>query len=257
MEASRKSRCASSKKKTSDGLLGVAELGQVVEQVGQQPHQEGREQRRPVLQVRQLDQRDDPAAVLGRRGSGRRSRTRARRRTASAPWSANTISSRRITPAVAEDRPPSSLSSGLPSSPRQVLDDRAQVGQVEQGEAGPVGVVEDQPEGGLLGLVEPEHLGEQGRAERRHRRPQRDARALAAQRVELDREAGRCQVWPTEAAPLGQLVAGRAGRGQAGEVALDVGGEDRHAVGGELLGQELEGLGLARCPWRRRPGRAG
>ena len=44
-------------------LVHVADLGQVVEQVGQQPHQEGGEQRRPVLQVRQLEQRDDALAV--------------------------------------------------------------------------------------------------------------------------------------------------------------------------------------------------
>ena len=47
------------------GLVRVADLGQVVEQVGEQPHQERREHRRPVLEVRQLDQGDHPPAVGG------------------------------------------------------------------------------------------------------------------------------------------------------------------------------------------------
>ena len=37
----------------------------------------------------------------------------------------------------------------------------------------------------------------------------------------------------------------RPGRGHARHVALDVGEEDRHAVGGQLLGEQLQGLGLA------------
>ena len=37
---------------------------------------------------------------------------------------------------------------------------------------------------------------------------------------------------------------GLAGHGEAAEVALDVGGEDRHALRRELLGEELERLGL-------------
>ena len=41
------------------------------------------------------------------------------------------------------------------------------------------------------------------------------------------------------------------GRGEAGQVALDVGHEDRHAGLRQLAGQQLEGLGLAG------PGRAG
>ena len=44
---------------------------------------------------------------------------------------------------------------------------------------------------------------------------------------------------------LEQLVVRLARRRDAGEVALDVGGEHRHAVRGELLGEHLQGLGLA------------
>ena len=50
------------------GLVEVADLGQVVEQVGEQPHEERREQRRLVLHPRHLEQADDaacrPAASL-------------------------------------------------------------------------------------------------------------------------------------------------------------------------------------------------
>ena len=67
------------------GLVDVADLGQVVEEVRQQPHEERREQPRPVLQLRQLQQRDDPACRRRRRASGRRCRTPAPRRTRRRP----------------------------------------------------------------------------------------------------------------------------------------------------------------------------
>ena len=82
----------------------------------------------------------------------------------SAPWSESVIRLRRMTPAVAADRPPSSLRSALPSSDGEVADHRAQVLEVEQRQAARVGVVEDQPEARLLGVVQPEHLGQQDRA---------------------------------------------------------------------------------------------
>jgi hypothetical protein len=43
----------------------------------------------------------------------------------------------------------------------------------------------------------------------------------------------------------GQLVADLPGLADAGQVALDVGHEDRHADLGEILGQGLQGDGLA------------
>ena len=47
-------------------LLGVADLGEALEQLGQHPHQEGREERRLARDVDQVQHRDDPAPV-GRR----------------------------------------------------------------------------------------------------------------------------------------------------------------------------------------------
>ena len=54
-----------------------------------------------------------------------------------------------------------------------------------------------------------------------------------------------CPLLADRRRPGGELLVGLAGRRQAGEVALHVGGEDGDAVGAELLGEQLEGLGLA------------
>jgi hypothetical protein len=59
-----------------------------------------------------------------------------------------------MTPAVAVDRPAELLEVGLALVADEVVDDRAQVLEVEQRQALLVGEVEDQPEAGLLGVVE-------------------------------------------------------------------------------------------------------
>ena len=75
------SRCASSKKNDELRLGQVARLGQRLEQLGDQPHQRGREELRLVLHGGQLEARDDAAAVGGDAHAGRRCRAAARRRT--------------------------------------------------------------------------------------------------------------------------------------------------------------------------------
>ena len=80
------------------------------------------------------------------------------------------------------------LSSSLPSSLSRNLQDLAQVGQVEQGQAVVVGVAEDERERRRLRLVGVHHLGQQLRAERRDRGPHRHARAEAAEGEEGDGE---------------------------------------------------------------------
>ena len=97
-----------------------------------------------------------------------------------------------------------------------------------------------------LRLVEVEDLAEQQRPERVDRRA--DLRPeLARQRQELDRmarPAGTSR--PSDVMRSTDLRVGRvAGRGEAGEVALDVGDEDRDAGLRELPGHQLERLGLA------------
>jgi hypothetical protein len=228
----------------------VADLRQVVEQVGEQPHEERREDRRPVLQVRQLDQVDQAPAV----GPGLEQVGRLELR----------FSEERIGPLVlepdqlAEDHPrggrrePAQLFQvGLALVTGQEAHHRAQVGEVQQREPGPVGVVEDQAEAGLLGVVEAEHLAQQGGPEGRHRDPQRDAGAFAAQRVVLDGEARRLPLLADRGGPRRDLLVRRAGGADAGEVTLDVGREHGYAGGAELLGQQLQRLGL---PGARRAG---
>ncbi len=71
------------------------------------------------------------------------------------------------------------------------------------------------------------------------------ADALAAEGVELDREAGRRPLLADRRRPGRDLVAALPGHAEPGEVALDVGREDRDAVRAQLLGEQLQGLGLA------------
>ena len=117
-------------------LVEVADLGQVVEQVGEQPHQEGREQRRLVLHPGHLEQADDaacrPAAV--RRNSA--VSISGSPKNTSAPWSAKVMSSRRITPTVALREPAELGELGLALVADEVGEHGAQVGEVERA-AGP------------------------------------------------------------------------------------------------------------------------
>jgi hypothetical protein len=133
----------------------------------------------------------------------------------------------------------------------QVAQHGPQIGQIEQGQLALVGVAEHEVQALLLGVIGAQYLRQQLGAEVGHRRSHRHAGTEPAQRQELDRE--RC--WGERLAQLGGPLRGRAiGRsrnGEAGQVALDVGHDDRHAGRRQLFGQALERLGLARA------GRAG
>ena len=139
----------------------------------------------------------------------------------SPPAASRLTSARRITPGRRRRDAADALEVGLALVGGEVLDDRAQVLGVQQRQALLVGPVEDQPERGLLGVVEVEHLRQQDRAELGERGADRDRRALAAQREELDRvrrgrpvvagvlgarlDLGRCprRAWPCpERSPL-------------------------------------------------------
>jgi hypothetical protein len=93
--------------------------------------------------------------------------------------------------------------------------------------------------------LQAQHLAQQDRAERRHRDPDRDAGALAAEGVVGDRETLRLPRLADRRGAGPDLVVLGAGDAHPGEVALDVRGETGYAVRGELLGQQLQGLGLA------------
>jgi len=139
------------------------------------------------------------------------------------------------------------LELGLPLVGGEVAQQCLEVGEVQQRQTRLVGVVEDQAEAGLLGLVQSEHLAEQQRAEGADGRAQGYAGALPAQRVELDRVAGRRPLLPERGHPRVHPGRGLARGQEAGQVALHVRGEHRHPGVRELLGQQLQGLGLARA----------
>ncbi len=242
--ASLKSRCASSKKKTSFGLSRSPSSGRSWKRSAS-IHMRNVEKscgrswtwgssRQEIIPLPSAAVRS--RSLVSNSGSPKKS---------PAPWSSKVMRLRRMTPGRRAREAAEVLEVGLALVGGQVGDDGAQVLEVEQGEAVLVGVVEDQPEAALLRVVEAEDLAEQGRAEARDRGADRDAVALAAERVEL---GGVCRRRPRHAdvgRAAGDLVAALAGRREAGQVALHVGEEDRDALVGQLLGHELERLRLA------------
>ena len=205
-EASLKSRCASSKKKTSLGLSTSPTSGRSWNRSASS-HMRNVEKTcgrswRFGSSTSEISPR--PSAVVCRRSVDSNSGSP---KNASAPWSEKPISSRRMTPAVAAERPPRFLRSALPSSLVRNLTTSRRSERSSSGRPGLVGVVEDQPEARLLGVVEAEHLAQQRRPERRHGHPQRDAGALPAERVVLDREARGRPLLPDRRRPLAELVA--------------------------------------------------
>ncbi len=231
------------------GNVDVADLGQVVEEVGQHPHQEGREDRGTVLQVRQLQQRDDALAVRGGADQVAGVELGLSEELVSALGlqghkSAQDDANR------GRRQPAELLQLELALVAGQVEQHFLEVGQVEQRQALGVGVVEDQPEAGLLGLVEAQHLAQQDRAERADGGAQRHTGALAAEGVELGGATGRLPVLANLGGAREQLLAGGAGDRDPGQVALDVRREDRDAGARDRLSQQLQGAGLAGtgCP---------
>jgi hypothetical protein len=128
-----------------------------------------------------------------------------------------------------------------------VLQHGAQVLQVEQQQAVVVGDLEDQIQHAGLGLVQVQHAAQQQRAHVGDRCPHRVA--LLAKHIPQSDGAGdgfgRIQRAILEDG--GHLFADGAGLADAGQVALDVGHEHRHADFREILGQGLQGDGFARA----------
>ena len=126
-----------------------------------------------------------------------------------------------------------------------VLDHRAQILEVEQQQALVVGDLEHQLQDAGLGFVEVEQAREQQRAHVGNRGAHRDA-AFAEDIPEGDRVGVGNEAFEAEFLDaLLQLRADDAGRAGAGEVALDVGHEDRHAGERQALGHRLQGHRLA------------
>lgn len=120
-----------------------------------------------------------------------------------------------------------------------------EVFEVEQEEAVVVGDLEDEGEDAGLDVVEVEDAGEDERAH--FGDGGADGVALLAEDVpEGDRGGLELKAGELEALEAGvEFWVGRAGLGDAGEVALDVGGEDGDTDRGEGLGHDLEGDGFA------------
>ena len=225
-------------------LVRVTDLGQRGEQVRQHPHEERREQHRTGGLATQLQQRDDAAAlrvqthqVLGLEFGQSEERVstlglEVDQRTQDHARGGRRHRTERLELLFA-------LITG------QELDDAAQVLQVIEEQPLLVCPVKDQPERRLLSLVQPQHLRQQNGPEAGDCRAHRDARTRRPQRQELDGERGRCPVVAGVFRPLGGLVAGRAGLREPGQVALDVGHHDRHPGRRQLLGDDLQRLGLA------------
>ena len=127
---------------------------------------------------------------------------------------------------------------------------RLQVLQVQEQQALLVGGPEHHGQHALLHVIEFEHAGDEQGPHLRDRRP--DGVALFAEEVpEQGRRGLGNQLQVHGARPRQHLLPGLAGGGDAAEVALHVGGEDRHPGVRQTLGQDLQGDGL---PGPRRPG---
>ena len=124
------------------------------------------------------------------------------------------------------------------------LQQRAQVLQVEQQQALLVGDAEGDVEHALLRVVEIEQAREQQRPHLGHGGAH-PVPLLAEQVPEHDGELVRHVVDADLLGALDQRLLAVAGRGDAGEIALDVGGEDRNARVGEAFRQHLQRHGLA------------
>ena len=173
-------------------LVEVAGLGQLLEQLGDQPHERRREEPRLVLHGRQLEAGDDAAAVRG--GADEVGDVEL-------GLAEELVAAARLEPDEAAQKhadgrgrePADPLELFLARVRLEEGEQRPQVGQVEQRQALLVRVMEDEREALLLRLVRVEDLGEQLRAEVGDGRPHRHAGADPAEREVLDREPARLE----------------------------------------------------------------
>src|SRR5215210_4083287 len=159
------------------------------------------------------------------------------------PPSSSETRERSNTPIVAADP----LQLGLPLGGVEERQERAKVREVDDREPLLVRVTKDEREALLLRLVRVEHLGKEERPEVRDRGADGDAGADRADREVLGRESRGSPVLPGLRGALLCRAALLPGLRDPGEVALDVGADDRDSSRGQLLGEQLERARLSRA----------
>ena len=185
-------------------LVDIADLGERLEQLGEQPHQRGREELGPLLHGRQLEARDQPAAV----GRGAQEIGDLELRLAEELVAPTILEPDERAQEHADRRrreAPDAGELGLALVRGEEREQRTQVGEVEDRQLLLVGVAEDQVEALLLRVVRAEHLAEQLRAEVRDGRTHGHAGPDPAEREVLDGEAGGLE----RDAEIGRPLAGR------------------------------------------------
>ena len=187
-----KSRCASSKKKTSFGCSRSPASGSCSKSSGEEPHERRRAQSRPVLDGRQLEAGRRCRGRRGLSGGGRARPAEAPRRTpcrrrprARRGYAAGRRPSRRQTADALELRMPASESRKVSSARRSARSSRGR----------PASSAKRKTSARLCSWVSFASRGSSraaaDRSRRRWHEPAR--RADAAEREELDREAGRLE----------------------------------------------------------------
>ncbi|MNV23208.1 hypothetical protein D3C71_1142140 [compost metagenome] len=224
------------------GLLGVADLGQLLEQLRQHPQEEGGIQARRVHEL--VGRQDVDHAVAVHRLHEVLDVEHGLAKELRAALLLN-LQQPALDGAHAGGAHVAVFGGEFFGVVTHVLQHGAQVFEVQQQHAVVVGDLEHQVEHAQLGFIQVEHAAQQQRAHVRHRGAHRVA--LFAKYVPQRGGAG--QGGGHGKAPLlehcRQLVANLAGLAGAGQVALHVGHEHRHANAREVFGQGLQGHGLA------------
>ncbi len=223
-------------------LLRVADLGQLLEQFGQQPQQEGGVQARAVHQSRGVQHVHLAPAVQGCAHHVLQTQGRFAEEGLAAlllqlkqgPLDGGDGGGRDVADLAAD-------SLGVLADIGQ---QGAQILKVQQQKAFLVGDVEGDGQHPFLYVVQLQHPGQQDRTDIGDRGPDR-VPLLAVQVPEDDRRRLAVQSQAHLARALGELL-DAAILADAGQVALHIGAEDGDARLGKALGHDLKGHGLAR-----------
>ncbi|MNQ78565.1 hypothetical protein D3C85_934800 [compost metagenome] len=225
-------------------LLGIAALGQLLEQFRQQPEQEGGvDLGRLVDQAAGVEQVDAPAAVRRRLQQVLQLQRRfAEQRLRALLLEGGQLAQQGLGRLRREQRAVLAEHLGMRL---QVVEQGLEVLEIEQQQAIAVGHLEGGVQRGLLAVGQLQQGAEQQRAHFAEGGAQRVA-ALSGHVPQGHRVGLRPVREPGHAGDaLGDLALRLAGGAEAAQIALDVGGEHRHAGIAEQLGEALQGDGLA------------